>query len=274
MMNECAHISRIISVAQIDSIMESSESSTNNHLRHSAAQPLMDAGPSRVAHENDDHGRRSLTLSLPSNLTKFNQLWRSQFQQGKMISTGIKETTEPLRICQPCSPSLPFVSPPSSSITTTVASRHSKRYTNNTEERMLSRSTTSVVSNDPETKILDSSLTSIPSLTSILSLSSSSTSSKSRNNVRWDDTMVVCGHKYTDIRSNGRHVSYTGQVHSTTQVPHGKGTLHFEDGRLFHGEWHHGKLISLHSPPRPPALNGSHQRRGTLQRRASGASAA
>ena len=63
MMNECAHISRIISVAQIgmsiDSIMESSESSTNNHLRHSAAQPLRDAVPSRVAHENDDHGRRS-----------------------------------------------------------------------------------------------------------------------------------------------------------------------------------------------------------------------
>ena len=258
--------------------MEFSESSTYNRLRHSApqreiAQPLRDAGPSRVAHENDDHGRRSLTLSLPSNLTKFNQLRSSLFivedlQQNEMVSTGMKETTEPLRICQPCLPSLPFVSPPSTSITTTVAPRHSKRYTNNTEERMLSRSTTSVVSNDPETKILDSSLTSIHSL------SSSSTSSKSRNSVRWDDTMVVCGHKYTDIRSNGRHVSYTGQVHSTTQVPHGKGTLHFEDGRLFHGEWHHGKLISLHSPPRPPALNGSRQRRGTLQRRASGASAA
>jgi len=254
--------------------MEFSESSTYNHLRHSTAQPLRDAGPSRVAHENDDHGRRSLTLSLPSNLTKFNQLWWSQLQQNELILTGIKETTEPLRICQPCSPSLPFVSPLSSSITTTVAPRRSKRYTNNTEERMLSRSTTSVVSNYSEAKILDSSLTSIPSLTSIHSLSSSSTSSKSRNSVRWDDTMVVCGHKYTDIRSNGRHVSYTGQVHSTTQVPHGKGTLHFEDGRLFHGEWHHGKLISLHSPPRPPALNGSRQRRGTLQRRASGASAA
>lgn len=234
-----------------------------------------ETGPSRVAHETDDHSRRkSLTLSIPSNLPKFNQLW-SQFivddlHQDEMISTGIKETTNTLRICRPCLPSLPFVPPSSSSITSTVASRHSKRYTNNTEERMLSMSTTSVVSFGSETKILDSSLTSIHSSSS----SSSSASFKSRNNVRWAETMVVCGHKYTDIRSNGQHVSYTGQVHSTTQVPHGKGTLQFADGRLFHGEWHHGKLISLHSPPRPPALNGSRHPRGTLQRNTSGASAA
>ena len=251
--------------------MASSESTANNRLRQPtpqrSRQPLRDTGPSIVAQENDDHGRRkSLTLSLPSNLPKFNQLW-SQFIV-EDSPTGIRATTAPsetLRICQPCSPSLPFVSPPSSSITISVASRHSKRYTNNPEERMLSMS---MVSNDSETKILDSSLTSIHSA------SSSSTSSKSRNSVRWDDKMVVCGHKYTDIKSNGRHVSYTGQVHSTTQVPHGKGTLHFEDGRLFHGEWHHGKLISLHRPARPQTLNGSRHPRGKGQGRASGASAA
>lgn len=253
--------------------MASSESTANNRLlRHPApprgtTQPLTNAGPTRVA---IDH---SITLPPPSIPQNFNQLWNEydwnahdntvveDFRKDKMLSTGNREATaiplKTLRICQPCLSSSPSsfanIGPhPSSSITTTVAQRRSKEYTNNIERQMLSMSTTSILSTGSETTVGTTS----SSPPSIYSSSSFSTSSKPRNKVRWNDTMIVCGHKYTDIRSNGRHVSYTGQVHSTTQVPHGMGTLHFADGRIFHGEWHHGKLISLHNP-RPQTVDRS-----------------
>lgn len=166
-------------------------------------------------------------------------------------------------VCQPCLPSSPpltmnDVPTPSTALIATDANRRNK-YEN---VKCLSKRLPSISESSTDTEatagesfsMSSSSRLSSSTISSKSSTSSSSSSSFKPREVWCDDKELVFGLKFIDIRTNGQ-VSYSGQVHSTTKVPHGKGTLHFSDGRIFNGEWHEGILVNPR-PNRPTDTEG------------------